>query len=257
MQSLIANGRRVLVLPTSHGSIVTDTWADLYGGASVAEISEHLLGQSRTAQAGRELWMFSVFRAPKAGDDVSCIKDLARATNALVPDDSALASFESEDKRCLDEGCGCMRYRSSVEVAHQNLLGKGHGVFSLLVDHSMLGDVASTARRMNEANLRHFKGLPEPSESCSSSSTTTTTTANTATSAGSLRATTSATTASTTATSTNLMTTTSSMVETTTSSVQPSVGIPDASASEALRIHHTLMQLLLVALPAFCVSFAH
>ncbi|CAE7783165.1 unnamed protein product [Symbiodinium sp. CCMP2456] len=103
----------------------------------------------------------------KLKDDLALdsVKTMSTRLNAeLLQDDTTPHEYQSEET-CPEYACGCLGYRSPLEVAHQKLIENGHGIQAMFVDYPEVGEksnVVHVAARMNEANLRHLRGEDEP-----------------------------------------------------------------------------------------------
>jgi len=96
---------------------------------------------------------------------IDSVKGLSTRLNAgLLQDDTTPHEHESEEQ-CPDYACGCLGYRSPLEVVHQKLLENGDAIQAIFVDYPEVGEksnVAHATARMNEASLRHLRGEDEP-----------------------------------------------------------------------------------------------
>ena len=96
--------------------------------------------------------------------ELSCIKTMSRRFNGyLLQGDAASHEFFTDDT-CPQYDCGCLGYKSPIEVLHQKLLKMGHAVHLISVDYPEKGtnsDVAHVARRLNEATVRYFNAEDE------------------------------------------------------------------------------------------------
>jgi len=106
-----------------------------------------------------------LFRALKLGvnEVMQCTDVLAKEVNEemLIGDD--VDEFEhAAPTGTVCEGVECKGYRSRLEYIHQLIIQNGWTLGAVGVDYTIYGELRQTVHRLNQANLRKFKGLPEP-----------------------------------------------------------------------------------------------
>lgn len=107
-----------------------------------------------------ELDMYRIPEAEKVS--IACTYVLAEELNIeVLTSDNAPRDFAAPDETECDK-FGCAGYRSRLEVINQHILRKGYTLGAMVIDSPRFGNLEETMYRINMANFRKIKGLPEP-----------------------------------------------------------------------------------------------
>lgn len=194
MGALVDLNLRVVVWPENWRGLFYSTYdPEIQAGATVERLQEDFMAYANGQKwgfPGRNTgFLFQVLGSAKYPSFAQCdrcpdplckaaalsqlkdelaldsVKGMSTRLNAgLLQDDTTPHEHQSEET-CPEYACGCLGYRSPLEVAHQKLLENGHGIQAIFVDYPEVGEksnVVHVVARMNEANLRHLRGEDEP-----------------------------------------------------------------------------------------------
>jgi len=168
LQWLIDTRRRLIV--KSGGRNFQDTWSDGYAGVGNNELLETIRTKIFTQEpkTGRmdRIWTVKLFRGLGVDPgtlnlNLGCSKGIARDTSKLYPGEEANTKYPLNPEPECAGTCGCMRYRSEIEVIQQEMLNRNEYIIAVIVDYASFGDVVHTTRRMNFANYRRLAGEKE------------------------------------------------------------------------------------------------
>ena len=191
MGALVNNNLRAVIFQRDWRSLFYSTYGDVHPGATSQKLLDDLVayGEGNKPMTPNTLFLFQIFGSAKIPDfslykacpdpickaaalvrikdelRLDCVKQMATGFHTDLMQDDTHAHEFSTGEACPEHACGCLGYRSPIEVVHQKLLQNGHAVQSIYVDYPEVGERSSVAQvvvRMNEANLRHFRGEEEP-----------------------------------------------------------------------------------------------
>eukprot|EP00930_Biecheleria_cincta_P020483 TRINITY_DN15406_c1_g4_i1.p1 TRINITY_DN15406_c1_g4~~TRINITY_DN15406_c1_g4_i1.p1 ORF type:complete len:627 (-),score=85.71 TRINITY_DN15406_c1_g4_i1:310-2190(-) len=188
MGHLVDTGGRFIVFK-SESDVLPYSWGGGNSGLNHTKLLNHLKDwthektQSATSKA---VWVWDVFGSMQVANadkymvdmnnlgnvvgqlsdaysqtQVKCSRAIAKSVNEnFFPGDDADSKYQVADTTC-DGTCGCLGYKSELEILHQQVLDSGHNIIAITADYTTFGDLPATVRRMNFASVRRKRGQKE------------------------------------------------------------------------------------------------
>lgn len=190
LQNLISTGRRLITIPNKIQELpgFQYSWGAANSGYDLDVMYGHVenWAMERTDQGKKHIGMvldiFGTIKAPtidfdftkliatgnlvaamNIGGDVRCNRAISKDYNEFFfPGDLQEPKHQVTTANGCEGTCGCIGYRSKLEVLHQTILDRGHNIMGVQVDYGNFGDIAATVKRMNFATFRRRNGDAEP-----------------------------------------------------------------------------------------------